>query len=258
MELKIGNFVKWSVGEGFGFGKVFDVSDETSAKVLLPSGQSIDIDKASLEVVEKDVYIVAVKNLINQIITETGEGLMTLEEAQAKIAELEKSAQEKEAALSQEIANVKTENESLKTKIEESQSQYNALDLKLKEIEKATVIANRIADLGEAFIKETFKVENVSEASDKLFALTEDHYSLFKNMAESFTKLTQVTQTNLPKSTEQTITTEPKLTEQTQSSEEVEDPASASLEQDLDLSTIASDESTNILREAMAELIKSK
>lgn len=258
MVIKIDSLVKWQVGEGFGYAKVTELSDDL-VKVQLPSGQLLELEQASLEVISDEEYSEAVIKLVNKLIKHIGEGYMTLEEAQAKIAELESALSEKDAAVAKELEAKEAlvaEKAELSKELETVKANFDKVESQLREIEKEQVIASRVSELGEAFIKDAFKVSSVSEASEQLFSMPTDTYNLFKNMSEAFNKLTEQTLTNLPKSTEQNETTLPQSTEQTLASEEeAEAVANATLETDVDLSAVASigDDS---FKNAIAEVLK--
>lgn len=259
MGIKIDSYIRWSIGEGFGYAKVVQVSDD-GVKASLPSGQIVDLESASLEVIEKSEYLESVVSLINKMIKEIGENYMTLEEAQAKITELENAINEKQTLVASELEAKQVlvqQNQALSTELDSVKVQLSEVESKLKEIEKAGIIANRVKELGEAFIKDAFKVENVADANEKIFALSEDNYSLFKNLSVSFTKLTDVKQTNLPASTDQTITTETKLTDETVTSQQdAEALAVAEVENDVDLSSVATEEVNDTFKLAMSSFIK--
>ena len=210
MAIELNGYVKWPIEGGWAFGKVLNI-DENKTKVTLPSGQVAEVETASLQSINKEDYSQAVIELANELMKQSGVDIMTIQEAEARIAELEKELSEaktKVEDMGKQADEVKTlratDKEDMEKKIEEAEAErdeatakYNEASAELEAIKKERIGEARFSEIGEEAAFAALKIEDVAEAKAKLSEMTEAAFDVVKNLAEAFPKLTDQTQTAL-------------------------------------------------------------
>lgn len=171
---------------------VAELSGEANDIAILPTGQSKKID-SYVEITEAE-YKSEIVNIVNKLCQVIGVN-MNIEEAMAKIAELETQvaeANEKYLLLEALSAKVDEVSKQLSEKDAECSALYTEkmeLEATIRRIEMEKLGEARFAEIGSECAYAAFNTDSSVVAQASLAKMTEDSYAQMKNMAQIIKKL---------------------------------------------------------------------
>lgn len=250
MAINIGNFVKWPVSGGMGYGKVVGL-DGDKASIEAPNDLILEVVSKNLVNITEEEYNDNIETLIQSISKKNSKGKgkktksdmpndndeddkantkgnqMTIEQLQAELEKVKKDLSE----AATKVTALEAEKATLAKSVEEATNKTKEAEAKLEKIAKDALAKKRFDEL-----KAVDSIGIVGDTDDAAMAalasMDQKTYDLVIKAAKTgFSKLTDQTKTGLPKSTDQTQTNLPKLTEAELKAKADEDLAKAKKEE---------------------------
>lgn len=207
-------FIKWSVDTANYLGKVTKIGiEEKSYIVQLPSGQealvAFDAAKESSEAEFTDF----VKSTISTLLASVQFKMYTQEEFDAVKTSYDKI-----------VADMTESKKTLDESLAKATAELTKLTEELSVMQKSKIAVDRYEDLvALKAVNHVLDTEDRDQALTKLSAMSDSEFTIRKDMAAKWMRLTEQNQTNLAKTTQQTVTTETKSTDVTSAIETIID-----------------------------------